>query len=69
MVFASSVLLFGVTVTTSDAVVVGARSVCRSFVGNLGAVLTLGAVGALPRCRGGHGVECWAPLEVVQTGL
>ena len=53
MVFASSVLLFGVTVTTSDAVAVGARSVCRSFVGNLGAVLTLGAVGALPRCRGG----------------
>lgn len=53
MVFASSVLLFGVTVMTSDAVVVGARSVCRSFVGNLGAVLTLGAVGALPCCRGG----------------
>ena len=53
MVFASSVLLFGVTVMTSDAVVVFARSVYRSLVGNLGVVLTLGAVGALPRCRGG----------------
>ena len=33
MVFESSVLLFGVIVTTSDAVVVGGRSECRSFVG------------------------------------
>ena len=53
MAFASSVMLFGVIVTTSDAVVMGVRSVCRRFVGNLGAVLTRGAVGALPRCRGG----------------
>ena len=53
MAFASSFMLFGVIVTTSDAVVMGARSVCRRFVGNLGAVLTRGAVGALPRCRGG----------------
>ena len=69
MAFASSVLLFGAVVKTSDVVVVGGRSVCRSLAGNLGAVLTLGAVGALPHCRGGHGVECWAPLEVVPTGL
>ena len=53
MAFASSVMLFGVIVRTSDAVVMGVRSVCRRFVGNLGAVLTRGAVGALPRCRGG----------------
>ena len=53
MAFASSVMLFGVIVTASDAVVMGARSVCRRFVGNLGVVLTQGAVGALPRCRGG----------------
>ena len=39
MAFASSVLLFGAVVKTSDVVVVG----------DLGAVLTLGAVGASPR--------------------
>ena len=53
MAFASSVLLFGAVVKTSDVVVVGGRSVCRSLAGNLIAVLTLGAVGALPHCRGG----------------
>ena len=69
MAFASSVLLFGAIEVTFDDIVVGMRSVCRSLVFDLVVVLsTLGAAGVLPRCRGGHNVVCWAPLEIAQMG-